>query len=128
VIVGAAVVELHVHGSRSLKQKRGVVRSIVQRLRNRFNVSVAEIGGQGTWQVAVLGIVSTGSDRKYVRGQLDQALAYVEELHLAEVTGGDVELIEMCYEGRPGEPEEPLSPGDFGAAHADGDPAVGDED
>lgn len=128
MIVGAAVVELHVHGSQSLKQKRGVVRSIVQRLRNRFNVSVAEIGGQGTWQVAVLGIVSTGSDRKYVRGQLDQALAYVEELHLAEVTGGDVELIEMCYEGRPGEPEEPLSPGDFGAAHADEDPAGGDED
>jgi len=79
MIVGAAVVELHVHGSQSLKQKRGVVRSIVQRLRNRFNVSVAEIGGQGTWQVAVLGIVSTGNDRKYVRGQLDRALAFVDE-------------------------------------------------
>jgi uncharacterized protein YlxP (DUF503 family) len=126
MIVGAAVVELHVHGSQSLKQKRGVVRSIVQRLRNRFNVSVAEIGGQGTWQVAVLGIVSTGSDRKYVRGQLHKALAYVEELHLAEVTGGDVELIEMCYEGREGDPDDELSPGDFGAAH--GDPEGPDDD
>ena len=38
MIVGAAVVELHVHGSQSLKEKRGVVRSIAQRLRNRFNV------------------------------------------------------------------------------------------
>ena len=120
MIVGAAVVELHVHGSQSLKQKRGVVRSIVQRLRNRFNVSVAEIGGQGTWQVAVLGIVSTGSDRRYVRGQLDKALAYVEELHLAEVTGGDLEMLEMCYEGAEREDDE-LSPSDFGAAGADSD-------
>jgi len=119
MIVGAAVVELHVHGSQSLKQKRGVVRSIVQRLRNRFNVSVAEIGGQGTWQVAVLGIVSTGNDRKYVRGQLERALAYVEELHLAEVTGGDLELLEMCYEGADREPDDELTPGDFGAAHDD---------
>ena len=55
MIVGAAVVELHVHGSQSLKQKRGVVRSITQRVRNRFNIAVAEIGGQDTWQRAVLG-------------------------------------------------------------------------
>lgn len=119
MIVGAAVVELHVHGSQSLKQKRGVVRSIVQRLRNRFNVSVAEIGGQGTWQMAVLGVVSTGSDRKYVRGQLEKALAYVEELHLAEVTGSDVELLEMCYDGADREADDALAPEDFGAAHGD---------
>lgn len=119
MIVGAAVVELHVHGSRSLKQKRGVVRSIVQRLRNRFNVSVAEIGGQGTWQVAVLGVVSTGSDRGYVRGQLEKALAYVEELHLAEVTGSDVELLEMCYEGADREADDALTPEDFGVARGD---------
>ena len=41
MIVGAAVVEIHVHGSRSLKQKRGVVRSISQRVRNRFNLAVS---------------------------------------------------------------------------------------
>jgi hypothetical protein len=67
----------------------------------------------------VLGIVSTGNDRKYVRGQLERALAYVEELHLAEVTGGDVELLELCYEGRERDPDDELTPGDFGAAHAD---------
>ena len=39
MVIGAARVELHVHGSQSLKQKRGVVRAISQRLRNRFNVA-----------------------------------------------------------------------------------------
>jgi uncharacterized protein YlxP (DUF503 family) len=106
MIVGAAVVELHVHGSQSLKEKRGVVRSLVQRLRNRFNVSVAEIGGQDTWQRAVLGIASTGSDRSYVRGQLDKALVFIEDMHLAEVTDSDVEILELCYDGREGDDED----------------------
>jgi hypothetical protein len=108
MIVGAAVVEIHVHGSQSLKQKRGVVRSIAQRVRNHFNVSVAEIGGQDTWQRAVIGIAATGSDRGYVRGLLEKALAFVEETHLAEVVGSDIDILEMCYEGAPGdeEPEE----------------------
>jgi uncharacterized protein len=100
MIVGAAVVELHVHGSHSLKEKRGVVRSVIGRLRNRFNVSAAEIGGQDTWQRAVLGIATTGNDRTYVRGQLQRALAFIEDMHLAEVTGSDVELLELCYDER----------------------------
>jgi hypothetical protein len=100
VIVGAAVVELHVHASHSLKQKRGVVRSIVQRVRNRFNIAVAEIGGQDTWQRAVLGITTTGIDRTQVRGVLTRVLAFIEDLHLAEVTNSDIEVLELCYEGR----------------------------
>jgi uncharacterized protein YlxP (DUF503 family) len=56
MIVGASVVELHIHGCRSLKAKRGVVRSITRRVRNRFNLSVAEVGGQDQWQTAVLGL------------------------------------------------------------------------
>lgn len=105
MIVGAAVVELHVHGSQSLKEKRGVVRSVMGRLRNRFNVSVAEIGGQDTWQRAVIGVASTGSDRTYVRGQLRKALEFIEDMHLAEVIGSDVELLELCYDERDPEDE-----------------------
>ena len=106
MIVGAAVVELHVHGSQSLKEKRGVVRSVVQRLRNRFNVSVAEIGGQDTWQRAVLGIAATGNDRTYVRGQLGKALEFIEDMHLAEVNRSDVELLELCYDERDDDGDE----------------------
>jgi uncharacterized protein YlxP (DUF503 family) len=112
MIVGAAVVELHVHGSHSLKEKRGVVRSVVGRLRNRFNVSVAEIGGQDTWQRAVLGIAATGNDRVYVRGQLQRALEFIEDMHLAEVTGSDVELLELCYDERDRDDDDETDGGD----------------
>ena len=96
--VGAAIVEIHVHGSHSLKQKRGVVRSIVQRVRNRFNVSVAEVGGQGTWQHAVIGLSNVGSDPRLLRRELEKALEFIENLHLAEVTGCEVEMLDLPEE------------------------------
>ena len=55
MIVGASVVELHIHGCRSLKAKRGVVRSITRRVRNRFNLSVAEVGAMLERTSAVVG-------------------------------------------------------------------------
>lgn len=100
MIVGAALVEIHVHASSSLKQKRGVVQSIKQRLRNRFNLAVAEVGGQDLWQRATLGLGAVGSDAVRVRGVLERAIEFVEELHLAEVIGSDVEIVDL--------PQEPI--------------------
>lgn len=97
MIVGAAVVELHVHDARSLKAKRGVVRSIIGRVRNRFNLSVSEVGGQDTWQWSVIGLSASGSDAATVRRVLDQAGAFIEDLHLAEVCNIDVEILEMPH-------------------------------
>ncbi|MDE0884363.1 MAG: DUF503 domain-containing protein [Myxococcota bacterium] len=94
--VGAGLIELHVHGSQSLKQKRGVVKSIVQRLRNRFNISVSEVGGQETWQRAVLGLAVVGVDDQGVRSRLGAAVEFVESLHLAEVRDSDVEVLELA--------------------------------
>jgi uncharacterized protein len=92
MVVGAARVELHVHGSQSLKEKRGVVRSITQRVRNRFNVSVAEVGGQGTWQIAVLGLAVAANEAPAARRRLEQAIDFIAELHLAEVIDQEVEI------------------------------------
>ena len=98
MIVGAAVVEIFVHGSQSLKQKRGVVRSITQRVRNRFNISVSEVGGQGTWQRAVLGLAMAGNDARVVRRGLDRACQFIEDLHLAEVLSSDVEITNLPHD------------------------------
>lgn len=98
MVVGAALVEIHVHGSHSLKQKRGVVRSIQQRLRNQFNISVSEVGGQGTWQRAVLGLTAAGSEALPVRKVLERAIRFVENLHTAEVLNSDLELMVLPHE------------------------------
>jgi uncharacterized protein YlxP (DUF503 family) len=97
MIVGAALVELHVHGSQSLKEKRGVVRAVVQRVRNRFNLSVAEVGGQDTWQRALIGLATVGGDAVTVRSVLERAVRFIEEQHLAEVLASDVEIVSLPH-------------------------------
>ena len=98
MVVGAALVEIHVQGSQSLKQKRGVVRSIQQRLRNEFNISVSEVGGQGTWQRAVLGMTAAGAEAPPVKKVLERAICFVENLHLAQVLNSDLEIMILPHE------------------------------
>jgi uncharacterized protein YlxP (DUF503 family) len=93
MVVGAAQVELHVHASHSLKEKRSAVRSIVRRVRNEFNVAVAEVGGQDTWQWAVLGLAAVGHDGVSVRAVLERVVEFIEGLHLAEVTDHTVAIV-----------------------------------
>ena len=106
MIVGAAVVELHVHESQSLKAKRGVIRSIVGRLRNRFNVSVSEVGGQGTWQRAAIGLSMTGSEEIPLRRALEKAVAAIEQMHLAEVVASEIEMIRLPISEEGGLPDD----------------------
>ena len=108
--IGAAVIELHVHGSQSLKAKRGVVRSIAGRLRNRFNVSVGEVGGQGTWQRAVIGLAMAGSDEVSLRRALEKVVDAIEGMHLAQVIASEIEMIRL-----------PLSETGMGLDDSDGD-------
>ena len=98
MIVAAAVIEVYVHDSHSLKQKRAVVRAITQRVRNRFGVSIAEVGGQGTWQRAVLGMATVGREGGEARGVLKRVIEFVEGLHLAEVRATDIEIIDLPHE------------------------------
>jgi uncharacterized protein len=93
MVVGAAQVELHVHASRSLKEKRSVIRSIVRRVQNEFHLAIAEVDGQDTWQWAVLGLAAVGHDGTSVRALLERAIDFVESLHLAEVTNQSVEVL-----------------------------------
>ena len=98
MIVGVAVVELRVHASQSLKEKRGVVRKILGRLRHRFNLSVAEVGGQDTWQRAVIGLSIAGSDEVVVRRALTRAVEFVEEMNLAELLASEIEMLRLPLE------------------------------
>ena len=72
----------------SLKGKRMVVKSIQQRLHNRFNVSVAEVEHNDAWQLAGIAICAVANNDAHAREVVDNAVAYIEELRL------DVEIIE----------------------------------
>ena len=68
--VAQALVELRIPTAHSLKDRRMVVRSIKDRLRQRFNVSVAELDEAVLWQSATLGIVTISGSRDYLRGEM----------------------------------------------------------
>ena len=89
--VGVARVALHLAENSSLKGKRMVVKSVAQRVRNRFNVAVAEIDTQDAWQVATLGIVSVSDDPRHTNEVLSKVIDFIESQRLdAEV--GDIEM------------------------------------
>jgi uncharacterized protein YlxP (DUF503 family) len=69
--VFAAVVEIALP-SRSLKGKRAIVKSILARSRQRFNLAAAEVDRQDDWEVAVLGFSTVSGSRQYARQQLEQ--------------------------------------------------------
>ena len=72
-VIAVLTLELHIEHSHSLKDKRQVVKSLKDRLRERFNVSVAEIDGLESWQRSVVAAVTVSSDRTYAEQVLQAA-------------------------------------------------------
>jgi uncharacterized protein YlxP (DUF503 family) len=78
----------------SLKGKRQVLKSIQQRLHNRFNVSVAEIDHNDAWQLATIAICCVSNQAAHANEVVSKAIAYVEELRLdIEIIDEETELI-----------------------------------
>jgi uncharacterized protein YlxP (DUF503 family) len=77
--IGSCVITLHLPGVHSLKEKRSIVKSLIARVRNEFNVSIAEVGSQDAWQEAVLGVACVSSSRRYAHGQLEAVVRFIEQ-------------------------------------------------
>ncbi len=78
--VGTLIVELGIEGAQSLKDRRQVVRSIKDKLRHGFNVSVAELDDAALWNRATLGIAAIHGSRDYLLGQLREVEEAVHRL------------------------------------------------
>lgn len=78
MIIGSCIVTLHIPAARSLKDKRQVVKSLLARVRNEFNVSIAEVDSQNARQMAVLGIACVSSSQQYAHGQLEAVVRFIE--------------------------------------------------
>jgi len=87
---------LHVPASHSLKDKRQVVRSLIERLRRQFNVAAAEVEEQDSWQTAVLGLVVVSNEAGHAARQLDRIVEAIEgDRFDIEVVDRYVELLSI---------------------------------
>ncbi|MCK6549259.1 DUF503 domain-containing protein [Myxococcota bacterium] len=94
VVVGVLEVRLAIDAADSLKEKRSVVKRLVERTKNRFNVSVAEVGANDEHRRAIIGIVTVANDGPFVNSVLDKVLDYLEEegMGLAEIIDTRMEI------------------------------------
>ena len=93
MLVGTLRLRLIIRGSRSLKDKRRTVRSVKDRIRNKFNASVAEIASLDLHQVAELGVAVVGNDRTYLQSVLSQIANLVAlQARDAELASCDMEI------------------------------------
>ena len=93
MVIGILRIELRIHDNRSLKGKRKIVKSMVEKLKNKFNASVAEIGSNDKWQKIELGVSTVGNDRRHIDASLNNILAYLESLYLAEIVDSEIEIL-----------------------------------
>ena len=93
MVVGICKVELHIPQTNSLKGKRRVLKSLKDRIRNKFNVAVAEIDNHDFYQRATLGIVSISNDRKHLDSILSKVIELIKQNIQIEIIDYEMEMI-----------------------------------
>ncbi len=93
-MIAFLTLELRIEAAQSLKDKRQVLRSLKDRLRASFNVSVAELESSPLWNCATIGVVSISDSRDYLDGlmkDLERAATRIANNHGAEIADSFVE-------------------------------------
>lgn len=93
MVAGLGIIELRLEGCRSLKEKRGLLKGLLNRTQREFNVSLAEIGDNDRWNKALIGFATVGNDRRHLNGRIDQMINFLAESRAAEITGSSFELL-----------------------------------
>ena len=95
MVVGSGIIIFRLHDCRSLKGKRKIVKSIISRLQNNFNVSVAEVGSNDIHQIAEIGFVLVGNNKAVINSKIDKIFNMADELGLAEIIDSKMEIINL---------------------------------
>jgi len=94
--VGIARVSLRIPENMDLKGKRQVLNSIVNRIRNRFNVAVAEVDDNEAWQLATIGICYISNNKRHSNEVLSRAVAFIEKSRFdVEILDYSIEIIDV---------------------------------
>ena len=93
MIVGICHLDVIIPENHSLKGKRQVVKKIIDRVRNRFNISIAEVGDNELWQRSQLGLSMVGNDRRFVNSYLDRVVNFIEAMNIVDIAHSELEIL-----------------------------------
>lgn len=91
--IGICTLQLYIPDSRSLKSKRQVIKSLKDRIRKAFNVSIAEVDEQDLWQKAILGVACVGNEKRHVNQVLDSLVDLVEGTPSVQLLDYQIEFV-----------------------------------
>jgi uncharacterized protein YlxP (DUF503 family) len=95
MVVGVGIIDIYIVDVRSLKEKRGVLKRLIQRTRNKFNISIAEIGDNDSWKNGKIGFTVVGNDGRFVNSVMDTVMHFIEELGLVHVVNSKIEIMSL---------------------------------
>lgn len=95
MVVGVCQVDLLIPGNASLKGKRKVLRKIIDRVKNRYNISISEIGDNDLWQRSQLGLSVVGNDSRHINSSLDKIINFIDGMNVAEIIRSEIEIIHI---------------------------------
>ncbi len=90
--IGTLTITLYLHATESLKDKRQIIKSLIETTRQKFNISIAEVDDLDKWRKATIGIACVANDKRYLNQVLDKVLDTIENNPSVEVGETEMEL------------------------------------
>ncbi len=95
MIVGTLKLTFRLYALSSLKEKRGIIKKMVERTKNRFNASVAETALNDFIDKAEIGVAVSGNDAVFLNSKLDKIVSFIDHMCLAEIVDVEMEVINL---------------------------------
>ena len=90
--IGNCVIEIYIPDTSSLKEKRSVIKGLKSRIRNKFNVSISEVGSNDNHKMSVLAVATVSNERKFVDKLLTSVVNFMEKQRQFEVVNYKIEI------------------------------------
>lgn len=93
MIIGICICEIFIFNANSLKSKRSVVKSIIEKSKNRFNISIAEVGENDKWQKSIIAFSTISNDKKIIEETIDKVISFFDSYSEIEIINIKKEIL-----------------------------------
>lgn len=94
MIIGRCLIRLRLFSPNSLKGKRRILKSLIERLKSRYNISIAEVGENDSWQIAEIGIAVVANKAVFADEVINKIVHFIDNFDSVEIIDIDIEMID----------------------------------
>lgn len=94
MIIGRCLIRLRLFSPNSLKEKRRILKSLIEKLKSRYNISIAEVGENDSWQIAEIGIAVVANKSVFADEVINKIVYFIDNFDSVEIIDIDIEMID----------------------------------